>query len=136
VNRELPRILEAREQFQLAAVGRIDLRVVSFVVLNRQLALVERDVVLRRQLQDARAQLVVGAFATILRELLDGVLESIMRQVRRADTLGRVGDRRRDEQLDDQLQWIWCSIRSQRVRVKKWANTEMSPLIVAPVPSS
>src|SRR5438874_4717164 len=43
VNRELPRIFEAREQFELAAVGRIDRRVVSFVVSNGQLVLVERN---------------------------------------------------------------------------------------------
>ena len=71
------------------------------------------------------------------RRLLHRILELVVRDVRASDAPRGVGDERDDGQLEDELyQRIWCSMRSQRVRVKKCTNTDPSPFSVSPVLSS
>ena len=72
-----------------------------------------------------------------LEDVLDGVGELVVRDVRAPHAPRGVGDERNDDQLEDQLdQRIWCSMRSQRVRVKKWTNTDPIPFSASPVLSS
>ena len=81
---------------------------------------------------------IVGGVAAELRRVAHRVLQAVVRRERVEQVPGRVGQQRHDRQFQDRAdhQRVWWNIRSQRVRVKKWANTETSPLTVAPALSS
>ena len=92
----------------------------------------------RRQLDHLVAQRLLAQVGAVLRGVLDRVLELVVRVVGAEQVPRRIGHERHDRQFQQRAdhQRVWWNIRSQRVRVKKCANTDTRPLTVAPALSS
>src|SRR5439155_16596250 len=138
VNGERPLVGESREQIDGTLVGAADDRV-KLLSRDGQVRVRDWNVVSGSHLEHAIVNFFVRLGAAELRRLRDRVGEAIVLRVRHPDAPGPIRENRHNRQAEgsfDHAQWIWCSMRSQRVRVKKCANTETRPFNVAPAPSS
>jgi hypothetical protein len=103
---EPPWIPVARQEIHRLRVRAVDDGVISIVSPNGHRVGVERDLVLRRQLDDAQLELGLRLLGTEQHGLADGVLEPVERHIRRPQLPRRIGDEPRDRELDDELEQV------------------------------